>query len=200
VSPGGDPDVLRGEEMEIFGLLAAQGAQAEGDTYIALPGTHTKWVRVSGQRVMEFFTSMSGELFDRLAQQSLLTAVMVGAATSAADEAFARGVERGASGRSGLGRLLFGVRAQVLRGKLERRHAASYARGLLIGAEIEDALRLYPKIKTQRELRLLGNSALCALYEAALGMFGVGVRVVDSARSLAAGYGALHTEVVACTT
>jgi 2-dehydro-3-deoxygalactonokinase len=182
--------------MEIFGLLASGDAFAKGAAYAVLPGTHTKWVRVEAGHVRDFFTSMGGELFDRLVERSLLSSVLGAEQASDRDESFARGVERGAAEGGGLSRLLFGVRAQVLRGALEQRDAASYARGLLIGAEIADALRLYPEVKGQGAIPLLGNAALCSLYERALERFGIRARAVDAHACVASGYRALHAQVL----
>ncbi|MEJ0087214.1 MAG: 2-dehydro-3-deoxygalactonokinase [Pseudomonadota bacterium] len=195
ILPNGDPDVLRGEEMEIFGLVALQGA-ATPTLHAVLPGTHTKWVRVSDGSVSEFFTSMGGELFDRLAEKSLLSSVLDKEQSAISDEWFARGVERGAAEGTGLGRLLFGVRAQVLRARLPKAHAASYARGLLIGAEIEDAIRMQPQIRSQASIPLVGNPALCELYRGALAQFGVGAHLVDGASCLLEAYRILHHNVV----
>ena len=44
VGRGGQPDVMRGEETEIFGIADA------GARLIVLPGSHSKWARVEGER------------------------------------------------------------------------------------------------------------------------------------------------------
>ncbi len=40
------PDVMRGEETQIFGALATNG---RSDGLFVLPGTHSKWARVEGE-------------------------------------------------------------------------------------------------------------------------------------------------------
>jgi 2-dehydro-3-deoxygalactonokinase len=63
------PDVMRGEETQIAGFLAA----APGfDGVLCLPGTHAKWVQISAEEVVSFRTFMTGELFDLLSTQSVL--------------------------------------------------------------------------------------------------------------------------------
>ena len=58
-----------------------------------LPGTHTKWVIVRDGRVTDFFTSMSGEIFDRLTAQGLLASIVDGEARPG--QAFDDGVAAG---------------------------------------------------------------------------------------------------------
>jgi 2-dehydro-3-deoxygalactonokinase len=184
-----DPDVMRGEEMEIFGVLTAEPALVRDITWFALPGTHTKWVRVEGARIVDFFSSMSGELYDRLIDKGMLASVIEGEAR--VGEVFMRGVRRGASEGRGFGRLLFSVRASVIRGRLPRSESASYARGLLIGAEIADALGHEVTDALRAPLWLLGNPALCALYAAGLAHFGIESRIYNGADALSAGFRAL---------
>ncbi|MDG2474135.1 MAG: 2-dehydro-3-deoxygalactonokinase [Paracoccaceae bacterium] len=62
-------DVIRGEETQIKGFLAKD---KNFDGIICLPGTHTKWVRLSAGEIVNFQTFMTGELFALLSQQSVL--------------------------------------------------------------------------------------------------------------------------------
>ena len=55
----GVPDVMRGEETQVFGALDLLGLD---DATLVLPGTHSKWVRVAGGRVETIKTYMHGEL------------------------------------------------------------------------------------------------------------------------------------------
>lgn len=181
----GAPDVLRGEEIELLGLIGLGHA----DGLAALPGTHTKWVRLDRGRVIDFFTAMSGEIFDRLAAQGLLASVIEGEAT--AGTAFLEGVTTGQARRLGLGSLLFGARARVVRGELARADASSYIRGLLIGSEIADALAAYPDL-TRSTLPLTGSGPLSRLYAAALAANGIGSRIIDSREACRRGFRVLH--------
>src|ERR1700731_2507695 len=54
------PDVMRGEETQLLGAL---GADAAGEAVVCIPGTHSKWARVSGGTVEPFATFMAGEIF-----------------------------------------------------------------------------------------------------------------------------------------
>ena len=65
-----DPaDVMRGEETQIAGFLAAAPSF---DGVICLPGTHTKWVHISAGEIVSFRTAMTGELFALLRDGSVL--------------------------------------------------------------------------------------------------------------------------------
>lgn len=181
----GQPDVLRGEEIELIGLAALRSA----DTWVALPGTHTKWARLEAGRILDFFTSMSGEIFDRLTTKGLLSSIVDGEATDG--PVFQRGVVAGRARHLGLGTLLFGARAQVVRGALAKSDAASYIRGLLIGAEIADAMAIYPTLG-DGVIPLIGNRPLCRLYAAALGAAGISSELIESRDACLRGFRALH--------
>lgn len=185
----GGPDILRGEEIELFGFAELY---PDWDGFLALPGTHTKWVRFAGGRVIDFFTSMSGEMFDRLTSAGLLASIVEGEAH--AGDAFFEGVALGSERRLGLGTLLFGARARVLRDALAKTEAASFLRGLLIGSEIADALAIHPGIAGGR-MPLIGNGPLCQLYAAALERMGMGSWYVDSRAACTTGFAALHRHV-----
>ncbi|WP_343614869.1 2-dehydro-3-deoxygalactonokinase [Novosphingobium sp.] len=184
------PDVMRGEEVELLGLVA----MGHGDGVAALPGTHTKWVRLEGGRIVDFFTAMSGEIYDRLTGQGLLASIVEGEAREG--EAFQAGVATGRLRRLGLGTLLFGARARVMRGDLPRGESASYIRGLLIGAEIADALDACPGL-AEAPVPLIGNEPLSRLYAAALASVGVESRLVASRDACLRGFCALHERLVA---
>jgi len=184
------PDIMRGEETELFGLLCA--GQLPTDGVVALPGTHGKWVRIEQGVVSEFMTAMSGEIFDRLTALGLLASIV--GAPAAPGAAFDMGVRTAASRQLGLGTLLFGARARVIRGELARDDAASYVRGLLIGAEIADALTLYPMGRDQG-ITLVGSSVVCVMYARALTLLGVASSTVDAAHATTQGFAALHALV-----
>jgi 2-dehydro-3-deoxygalactonokinase len=181
----GEPDILRGEEIELLGFLSLRGS----DGWVALPGTHTKWARVEDGRIVDFFTSMSGEMFDRLTTKGLLASIVAGEAADGAQ--FLRGVGAGFARRLSLGTLLFGARAQVVHGTLAKSDAASYLRGVLIGSEIADALSVYPTLGAS-VVPLIGNSALCRLYASALRSVGVPSEPIDSREACLHGFRALH--------
>lgn len=181
----GEPDILRGEEIEMMGLAAL----GTSDGWVALPGTHTKWARLERGRVVEFFTSMSGEIFDRLTAKGLLASIVDGEARDG--PVFLKGVASGRARKLSLGTLLFGARAQVVRGFLSKADAASYLRGLLIGSEIADAMAVYPTAG-DTAVPLIGNRVVCALYASALNAAGIASEIVDSRTACLRGFKAIH--------
>jgi len=186
----GAPDIMRGEETELLGLQAS--GRLDHAPLVALPGTHTKWVRIEGGRVVEFMTAMSGEIYDRLTAAGLLASIVEGPSVDGV--AFRDGVRTSASRTLGLGALLFGARARVIRGLLPKANASSYLRGLLIGSEIADALALFPQPRG-RAMPLVGSPAVCALYAAALDELGSASRAVASSDAIARGFAEIDARV-----
>jgi 2-dehydro-3-deoxygalactonokinase len=163
---GDVPDVMRGEEVQIFGAMRLAGL---ADGLFVLPGTHSKWATVRGGRVTGFRTYMTGEVYGLFAQHSILARTLD--ANAPLDEpAFRRGVARAANGE-GLLHNAFGVRALGLFGRLSPAESASYLSGLLIGEELGRQ-----ELPPGGEVIVIGASALVARYALALGARGAKVR------------------------
>jgi 2-dehydro-3-deoxygalactonokinase len=163
---GDVPDVMRGEEVQIFGAMRLAGLT---DGLFVLPGTHSKWAVVRSGRVMGFRTFMTGEAYGLFAQHSILARTLD--ADAPLDEtAFRRGVARASAGE-GLLHNAFGVRALGLFGRLSPAESASYLSGLLIGEEIGRQT-----LPASREVIVVGASALVERYALALSERGATVR------------------------
>jgi 2-dehydro-3-deoxygalactonokinase len=92
----GVPDVMRGEEVQIFGAMALMDVD-EG--VFVLPGTHNKWATVKKGRVKGFRTFMTGEFYALLSQHSILARTLD--ANAPLDEAaFVEGVTRSDTARA----------------------------------------------------------------------------------------------------
>lgn len=160
------PDVMRGEEVQIFGAMRLAGL---ADGLFVLPGTHSKWADVREGKVTGFRTFMTGEAFGLFSQHSILARTLDGNAPL--DEtAFLQGVSRAGNG-GGLLHHAFGVRALGLFDRLSPARSASYLSGLLIGEELAQQ-KLQPGV----EVMVIGSSALTARYALALGNRGAKVR------------------------
>lgn len=152
VDQAGVADVMRGEEVQILGILQSLG---EGEHVVCLPGTHSKWARVRDDRIVSFGTYMTGEVFSVLKQHSILGRTMT---SDGFDEAaFCDGVAR-AGTVGGLLHHLFGVRAQVLAGNIVEAQSASYLSGIVIGHELHSAT------SDIERFHLVGDAELTALY------------------------------------
>jgi 2-dehydro-3-deoxygalactonokinase len=176
-------DVMRGEETQIFGALAALGIDAGR---FLLPGTHSKWVRVEGGRIASFATYMTGEVYATARAHTILGRLMQDGDGSGTG--FLRGVGDGArAGTPGaLLNRLFGVRTAGLFGEIAGADLADYLSGLLIGAEIADA-----GVEDQvGGLHIIASDALAERYRAAAAELSMEATIVPS-DSIAHGYAAI---------
>jgi 2-dehydro-3-deoxygalactonokinase len=179
----GHADVMRGEEVQVFGALALEPGR--DSALICHPGTHTKWIAVERGAIARFRTVMTGELFALLRTHSILAELIAG--PTAPDAAFRRGVERGFAGGE-LSAELFAIRAAVLLGEADRGDAPSYASGLLIGCDLRSGLALAAE---GEEILVLGRGSLTRLYAAAIEQCGYRTREMDGARAFVAGMRAI---------
>jgi 2-dehydro-3-deoxygalactonokinase len=182
------PEVMRGEETQILGLLdLLQRDHGAGPHTICLPGTHSKWVTVELGRMTTLRTAMTGEIYAVLKQHSILGAGMAevagaaATATSTADEAAAFELGLATSREAGgLLNHLFSVRSRGLFGELSASQAAPYLSGLLIGHELQGLLG-DGRQADGRPVHLIGNAGLTARYRQALAWWGVDSRGHDEA-------------------
>lgn len=180
-SHDGVPDVMRGEEVQIFGAIRLTGL---ADGVFVLPGTHNKWVRVQGGRVLGFRTCMTGEFYALLAQHSILSRTIDPAAPLDAD-AFTQGVSRSTQG-GGLLHNAFGARTLGLFERMSPAQLASYLSGLLIGEELRSQT-----LQANADVVLIGAPALTTRYALALEGLHITPRVLG-AEATWAGAHALH--------
>ncbi|MGF6725787.1 2-dehydro-3-deoxygalactonokinase [Paraburkholderia sp. GAS41] len=171
------PNVMRGEETQIFGALGAAPAATDDSKYelIGLPGTHAKWVVVRGGQIERFHTFMTGEIFAALREHTILGRTMV-APDRLETEAFLRGVNIARQkGEAGPLATVFSTRTLGLTGQLGGQQQPDYLSGLLIGHELVGLDAVLAQQQTGlagHALRLIGNEALCARYQLALSQFG----------------------------
>jgi 2-dehydro-3-deoxygalactonokinase len=176
----GVPDVMRGEETKLLGLLAELPKEPPvgAEALVCLPGTHSKWARLGGGGIAGFATQMTGETRAVLLQHSILGRLAEpgpgpGPGPGAAsDAAFRRGVRR-ANDPGGLLHHLFGTRALGLAGELAATETASYLSGLLIGHELRAVLA---EGMPQGPVHLAGSETLCHAYALAFAEHGLAHR------------------------
>ncbi len=180
------PDVMRGEETQLFGWLAQNPDRARGRHVVCHPGTHAKWMLVEDGRLVRFITAMTGELFAVLGKHSVLKSD----ALADDDEAFCEGVAAAGEGDA-LAARLFTTRARVVGGGKPAESTPSYLSGLLIGAEVAAMPRLLG-LSPDEPIALLGDETLCRLYRRALDRRGVASETYDGEAAAIAGLLALY--------
>ncbi len=178
VDAAGVPDVMRGEETQILGVIASAPSGIGEGQLIVLPGTHSKWAIVADGRIETFATFLTGELFSVLRDHSILGRMMPpgGDAGATLGEAYDRGLKRGlAAGAADAGLLhdLFGTRTLALFGDLAPAAAADYLSGLLIGSELRAGRAWATRQGVEGDrATLVGAPALCARYASAFAQAG----------------------------
>ncbi|MEO7390969.1 MAG: 2-dehydro-3-deoxygalactonokinase [Ramlibacter sp.] len=168
----GVPDVMRGEETQVFGALELLGIE---DGLFVLPGTHSKWVRVAGGRIESFSTFMTGEFYALLRQHSILGRTMPATDGELDEAAFTRGL-RHAVQTGNLLHSAFSARTLSLFGRMPAEALPSYLSGLLIGEE----LRSQDMGAHRGPMVVVGAKALTLRYGLALQELGIASRTVES--------------------
>jgi 2-dehydro-3-deoxygalactonokinase len=154
------PDVMRGEEIQVFGALQLLGLR---DALLVLPGTHSKWVTVRDARIEKFSTSMTGEFYALLRQHSLLARSLPETDGQVDWAAFDEGVALALRSNSSLLQTAFSVRTLSLFGRMAAARLPSYLSGLVIGEEIRTQA-----LDTGAQVVLVGAELLTERYERAL--------------------------------
>jgi len=167
-SADGVADVMRGEETELLGALAADATRGN---IAVLPGTHSKWC-IAGERNIETFaTFMTGELYAVLREHSILGRL---AKPGRDDMALARGVRHSLRNGAALSHDLFSARTLALVGDLAEGCIDDYLSGLLLGAEFVGATRWLASFGIDKPIvTLVGDAALTARYRRALAVAGI---------------------------
>jgi 2-dehydro-3-deoxygalactonokinase len=176
-------DVMRGEETQIAGLLHEK---PDYDGVAVLPGTHNKWVRVAGGRILSFATVMTGELFGIMCEHSILRLSVNGPDDAAGEEAgLAEGLKAGLDAPERLGANLFRVRAGALLSGREPAWSKGYLSGLLVGSEVAGMAKAMNA--GGLPVTLIGATRLVGIYARALALTGARGEPFPAERSVVQG-------------
>jgi len=167
----GIPEVMRGEEVQVFGGMQLLSMQAG---LLVLPGTHSKWVRVRGGRIQGFSTVMTGEFYALLREHSILARTLPPTDDELDTTAFDQGVALALRGTSLL-RTAFSVRTLALFERMPPKLLSSYLSGLVIGEELRSQ-----SFDGEWQVVLIGSGSLTQRYERALARRGVAARRVGA--------------------
>ena len=165
----GVPDVMRGEETQVFGALQLLGLTQTREVTLVLPGTHSKWVTVNSNRIIDFSSWMTGEFYSLLRQQSILARTLPAEEPELDTESFNHGVSH-AMRSSSLLHTAFSVRTLSLFKRMNAEALPSYLSGLVIGEEIKNQT-----LHRDEPVIVIGSEALTARYKLALAHLGVSV-------------------------
>lgn len=155
------PDVMRGEETQIVGWLSLDDTRKTGRHLLCLPGTHSKWVCIEEGVITNFSTMMTGELFDLILKNSLLSV------PPDTHEHWDAGVfcDGLAMSTIGLSAALFSARARIVTGSMDVSSTRSFVSGVLIGAELISARALFG---SEAVVHVVGEPSLALKYATAL--------------------------------
>lgn len=167
-SPDGVPDVMRSEETQVFGSLGS------GISHFVTPGTHSKWITVDGERIGQFTTYVTGEVFAALKNHTILGRLMQDGPDD--EEAFARGVRAALADPAGFLHRIFSARSLGLFGEIAPESIASYLSGQVIGTEVAHAIRDNPR---HAEYAVLASQGIGGRYVKAIELAGLKVRYGD---------------------
>ena len=167
------PNVMRGEETL---LLGAVNLELQFSVY-CLPGTHSKWAFMDGNKLNSFFTMMTGEIFELLSDHSTLSPYLKGQGQNDIDlNAFEIALKQTLSDPNKIFQTLFNLRAGPLIGDPtnvnERRAKLS---GILIGAELATI-----REKANGMVGLIASGLHAQLYSHAFVIAGIDFESIDS--------------------
>ncbi|MEP2240255.1 MAG: 2-dehydro-3-deoxygalactonokinase [Maribacter sp.] len=152
-------DVMRGEETQAVGLHTMLAKYDKG--VLLLPGTHSKHIYFNNNEIVRFKTFMTGELFELLSKNSILSnSVKKEHWSTNSKKEFLRGLKSGF--KKELIAQLFAIRANDILNGTSKNDAFYFLSGLLIGEELSN-------IKNENQPIILNTvSPLLKLYEIAL--------------------------------
>lgn len=193
-NPLGSPDVMRGEETQIFGALALDQTLSKCKQLVCLPGTHTKWALLNNGVIEKFHTALTGELYALLANHSVLIQAK-GEGGTAWQQAFEEGAKRSFElADTALLHSLFEVRSRQISGDLKPSQASAYLSGMIIGRDISGALKLFYTKFQEQSITIIGTPQLTASYRAAIELYGFRARELDGSATAIAGLKNLFQE------
>ncbi len=166
---------MRGEETQLLGALSSAGG---GRKLVCMPGTHSKWVTVDGSDVTGFATFMTGELFEVISKQTILSHAVAEAEAFTGEHQVFRAAVRDIYANPQLAtNRLFTLRSGQLLHGLTATDAKAKLSGIMIGLEIAGA---HSSVRRDTPVVLIGSGALGALYEGAFAALEIQYTVIDA--------------------
>lgn len=149
-------DVIRGEEVEVFGIL--EEIKVDEATLVILPGSHNKFIEVSDGNIVDLLTTMSGEIYDVMTKYTILK--------TSVDEKFADKIEKKylelgnkIGKKYGINQGSFMLRGLDLSEKLTINEKSNYLLGLVLSEDIT-SLEKNGYLKKYKKLIIAGGNII----------------------------------------
>ncbi len=178
------PDVMRSEETQLLGLVGNITGGQDEKSVVCMPGTHSKWVLMSGGEVEDCLSFMTGDMFAALAGHSVLSHSVGDRSFDVGSPVFLDAVAASLSSPADILARLFSIRPAGLLHGLTSEAASARLSGYLIGQEIAGARA---RLAVGQTVELVGGGVLGALYSAALGVASIDCRIHDGEELVIAG-------------
>jgi 2-dehydro-3-deoxygalactonokinase len=155
-----------------------------GEAVVCIPGTHSKWARVSGGTVERFATFMTGELFGVVSRETILSHAVTDADEAEDTEAFKSAVVAAFETPALAANLLFRVRSSQLLYGGSPSSAREKISGTLIGLELAAGLA---GDQSSSGITLVASGRLQGLYRLAFDTLSVAVQSIDAEEAVRRG-------------
>lgn len=155
-------DVIRGEEVEVFGIL--DEINSSEPLLIILPGSHNKFIEVSNGTIINLLTTMSGEIYDAMTRCTILRASVNDRFADKIDKKFLQ-LGNKIGRKYGLNQGSFVLRGLDLAEELTINEKANYLLGLVLSGDIA-SLEKNGYLEKYRKIIIAGGNIIAkGLYE-----------------------------------
>ncbi len=182
----GRHDVMRSEEVKGLGATTHAGRDR---ALLCIPGTHCKWLKVEGGRIVDFHTVMTGDLYAVLSEHGSLAPLFRNGPppddVGRHEGSFDQGLELADNGRDLLVNL-WQVRSRELHAAEPPHSLQSFLSGILIGHELRQIRQCHPEA---REILLVSDPGpRQVFYRRACERFGLSISTaIDSETAVCVG-------------
>ena len=179
-------DVIRGEETQVLGYLQSN---QKFTGFICLPGTHSKWIKITRGKVVKFKTYMTGELFEIITKNSILNYSIKDKKIN--EKIFENSVILSQKTNFNIFDYLFEFRSRTLLSK-KKYYPKSELLAFLIGNEIKSNVK---NIKDSKVI-IIGSHNNSKLYSQAMQILKLNNTIVDSTNVTITGLKTLFNKFV----
>ncbi|MDR3258613.1 MAG: 2-dehydro-3-deoxygalactonokinase [Fusobacteriaceae bacterium] len=157
-------DVIRGEEVEVFGILKEIEITTDEPILIILPGSHNKFIEIKNKEIIDLTTTMSGEILELMTKYSILKVSVDENYAEELDNKFLKlGNDIGV--KYGIGQGSFMLRGLDLNEKFSLNEKQNYLLGLILSEDIKVLEHNKFLDKYKKVIIAGGNNLAKGLYE-----------------------------------